>query len=143
MPDFLIFVALTLAGVESATAAHITAPSIPGQSDTHSRYISSAETTSTRRTPGGVSKATGPLTSTTSAPRAASCAATAYPILPVEWLEMNLTGSIASTVGPAVTKYRPRKVVIRIVLNGGAEALELRNCGDPHLPSPPFSSTSV
>lgn len=44
-----------------------------------------------------------PLTSVTSAPRSIALHAAAYPIFPVEWFVINLTGSIDSEVAPAVT----------------------------------------
>ncbi len=64
-------------------------------------------TTSTRRaTPTGVLSATGPATRVTSAPAAAKARARAKPIVPVERLDKNRTGSIASRVGPALSVTR-------------------------------------
>ena len=65
--------------------------------------MSSALSTGTTSTKSGGSKETGPDTSVTCAPRCIATLASAYPILPVERLEIKRTGSIASTVGPAVT----------------------------------------
>ena len=65
--------------------------------------ICSADCTSTRRTPSGVGRWTGPATSVTSAPASRAARAIAKPILPDEWLVMPRTASIASKVGPAVT----------------------------------------
>ena len=53
---------------------------------------------------GGGSMAVFPLTIVTSAPLSIAALASAYPILPLEWFEMNLTGSTDSLVGPAVTR---------------------------------------
>ena len=46
----------------------------------------------------------GPVISVTSAPSLAASSAKANPILPLEWFPINLTGSMGSKVGPAVTK---------------------------------------
>ena len=84
----------------------ITMSSLPVFSSTVSTTalnISSALTTSIVRTNGGFSMEVSPVISTTSAPLCAATFAMAYPILPVEWLVIYLTGSIASFVGPAVT----------------------------------------
>ena len=67
--------------------------------------MSAALSTSMRRTPAGVVSATGPATSTTSAPAARAAAATAKPILPELRLLMNRTGSMRSRVGPAVMQH--------------------------------------
>lgn len=89
----------------------MTAPSAVANSLTEASYISCAERTSIRRTPVGVGSDVRPLMSTTSAPCRASASAMAYPILPVEWFEMNRTGSMASMVAPAVTISRlPRRL---------------------------------
>ena len=89
----------------------MTALSAVANSLTEASYISCAERTSIRRTPVGVGSDVRPLMSTTSAPRRASASAMAYPILPVEWFEMNRTGSMASMVAPAVTLRRlPRRL---------------------------------
>jgi hypothetical protein len=53
--------------------------------------------------PRGVGRCTGPATRVTSAPASRAARAMAKPILPLEWLVMPRTGSIASKVGPAVT----------------------------------------
>ncbi len=45
----------------------------------------------------------GPVIKITSPPKSLAFFAIAYPILPVERFVINLTGSIFSTVGPAVT----------------------------------------
>ena len=52
----------------------------------------------------GLSSCVGPATSVTFAPLLAKASAIAYPIFPEERLDTNLTGSITSIVGPAVTK---------------------------------------
>ena len=66
--------------------------------------ISRAVLTLHRVTPRGVFREEGPLTRITSAPRSAAALARAYPIFPLDRLVMNRTGSIGSSVGPAVTR---------------------------------------
>ena len=66
-------------------------------------YISSAETTLVVFMLCSISISEGPNTKCTCAPLLKSSSAMATPILPLEWFPMNLTGSIASWVGPAVT----------------------------------------
>jgi len=68
--------------------------------------MSAALSTSIRRTPAGVGRLTGPLTSTTSAPASRAAGATAKPIFPELRLLMKRTGSIRSRVGPAVINTR-------------------------------------
>ncbi len=68
--------------------------------------MSAALSTSTRRTPAGVAKATGPQIITTSAPASRAACATAKPILPELRLLMKRTGSMGSRVGPAVISTR-------------------------------------
>ncbi len=61
-------------------------------------------------TPNGAFILVGPLTRTTSAPLSLASSAIAYPILPVDLLVKNLTGSILALVGPAVTStFLPTK----------------------------------
>ena len=69
-------------------------------------YISSAVSTRTTFNDLGGGVDVGPHTTVTSAPRRRACVASAKPIRPVDRLEMYLTGSIASRVGPAVTRTR-------------------------------------
>ena len=104
IPPFLSFDAARRAGRQSATAAHITSASQSGSRLRTASSMSHAETTSTRSTPGGVGRLTGPATSTASCPARAAARATAKPILPVDGLERNRTGSANSRVGPAVTR---------------------------------------
>ena len=52
----------------------------------------------------GVSKFVGPEIKVVSIPLLANDLAISYPCFPDDWLEINLTGSIYSLVGPAVTK---------------------------------------
>ena len=54
--------------------------------------------------PYGAASFVGPETRTTSAPLSLASSAIAYPILPVDLFEINLTGSILALVGPAVTR---------------------------------------
>ena len=65
--------------------------------------MSKAERTSTRCTPRGEGRCTGPATKVTSAPASRAARAIEKPILPLDKLVMPRTGSIASYVGPAVT----------------------------------------
>ena len=58
------------------------------------------------RRPAARATLSGPATRSTLAPRRHAAAASATPILPLLWFEMNRTGSIASRVGPAVTSTR-------------------------------------
>jgi hypothetical protein len=57
-------------------------------------------------TPVGISIFTGPLINKTLAPYSAKTRAIAYPIFPELLLLTKRTGSIASRVGPAVTRTR-------------------------------------
>ena len=57
-------------------------------------------------TPAGVGSDTGPLISVNSAPASRAARATAYPIRPELVLVITRTGSIGSSVGPAVTTTR-------------------------------------
>ncbi len=59
-----------------------------------------------RVTPAGVASDVGPATIVTFAPASAAACASAKPILPELVLVMLRTGSIASTVGPAVSSTR-------------------------------------
>jgi hypothetical protein len=59
-----------------------------------------------RVTPAGASSSTGPATSVTFAPASRAARATAKPILPELELVITRTGSIGSSVGPAVTTTR-------------------------------------
>jgi hypothetical protein len=70
------------------------------------RCISAAVRTRTTATTGGMATEVGPVTSVTSAPRAARSPAIAMPIFPLERLPMKRTGSNDSCVGPAVTTIR-------------------------------------
>src|SRR6202021_3922402 len=65
--------------------------------------ISAAVTTGTISTPVGQVSAVGALIRITLAPRAFAAVAIAYPIRPLDRFPINLTGSIASLVPPAVT----------------------------------------
>ena len=75
----------------------------PATKDCTAVCIWRADCTSTRVTPRGVGRCTGPATSVTCAPAARAAAAMAKPILPLERLVMPRTGSMASKVGPALT----------------------------------------
>ena len=75
-------------------------------SSTAAACMSRADCTSMRCTPRGVGRCTGPATSVTSAPASRAARAMAKPILPLLWLVMPRTGSMASKVGPAVTTTR-------------------------------------
>jgi hypothetical protein len=68
--------------------------------------ICAAVRTSVRSTPAGVASETGPLTSVTSAPASRHARATANPIFPELALVIMRTGSIGSSVGPAVISTR-------------------------------------
>ncbi|MBA4389260.1 MAG: hypothetical protein C0404_14905 [Verrucomicrobia bacterium] len=81
----------------------MTSTSDPGRCFFTAASISAAATTCTILTPAGRARLTGPDTRVTLCPRRAAAAAIAYPIRPEERLLRNLTGSIASLVGPAVT----------------------------------------
>ena len=59
-----------------------------------------------RRRPAARRRSSARRRASTSAPRRHAAAASATPILPLLWFEMNRTGSIASRVGPAVTSTR-------------------------------------
>src|SRR5262245_36543577 len=101
-PPFLNFLGLSW-GTKSLTAATMKTACAPSAAARTARRISSLVSTETRSTPYGSGSSTGPLTRTTEAPRFASAAATAYPILPEERFETNRTGSMDTPVGPAVT----------------------------------------
>ena len=102
-PFFLILSRACSTGRKSPTAAAMTVMSVSEKRLITTSNISRAVVTSTTSTPYGASNATGPDTSVTCAPRSRACSAKAYPILPVEWLVRNRTGSSGSCVGPAVT----------------------------------------
>src|SRR6185436_19030117 len=99
----LIFSGAGRLGRKSATAAVMITRSAAGTISWRAASISRAVLTSTRSTPGGVGRWTGPATSTTRAPRRAASAARENPILPLERLPRKRTGSTGSKVGPAVT----------------------------------------
>ena len=120
MSAFLSLLFAQTAGLQSATAAVATRTSAPFAAFAVSRIMSRALTTSTRTTPFGVARDTGPATSTTSCPRLAASSATANPIFPVDGFDKNLTGSRCSLVGPAVTanfilRHRPRASYFNIL----------------------------
>ena len=104
---FLILPGATAAGRKSAGAAAMISTSDVAISRGDARRASrpTVSTWSTRAPTGGGS-ASGPATSTTSAPRRHAAAATATPMRPLLRLEMNRTGSMASRVGPADTRTR-------------------------------------
>ena len=81
--------------------------SVPGNSRNTAASISAALSTSTRVTPAGVGRLTGPATSTTSAPASRAACATANPILPELRLLMKRTGSMRSRVGPGGDQHAP------------------------------------
>src|SRR4030081_3197710 len=75
--------------------------SVPGSSVSTAASMSAALSTSTRVTPVGVGRPTGPQTSPTAAPASRAACATAKPILPELRLLMKRTGSMRSRVGAA------------------------------------------
>lgn len=84
---FLIFCSAVPSARQSATAATITAASA-GSAVPTAAAISRAVSTSMRVTPAGVGRVTGPATSVTRAPSAASAPAMAKPCFPDERLAM-------------------------------------------------------
>ena len=101
------------------------------------RASPAANSTRTTATPAGSGSWTGPLTSVTSAPAAASAAAIAWPCSPDERLAMKRTGSIASTVGPLVTSARTpasgRASRRQQRLDRGHDLVRLGHAADPGL----------
>ena len=67
-------------------------------------YISSADLTCIQSIACGIASVVGPIIKVTMAPRLCSSLAMAIPIFPEEAFPINRTGSMASCVGPAVTK---------------------------------------
>ena len=106
LPSFLILCSDSEAGRQSATAAVAMKRSCSGARGITASSICCAERTSTRVTPRGVGRCTGPATSVTSAPASRAARAIEKPILPLDRLVMPRTGSIASKVGPAVISRR-------------------------------------
>ena len=106
LPSFFIFCAATSAARQSATAAAAISTSAPCSAGCKAACICRADSTSTRATPCGVGRCTGPAISVTCAPARRAARAMAKPILPLERLVRPRTGSMASNVGPAVTTTR-------------------------------------
>jgi hypothetical protein len=96
LPSFLIFCSAALATRQSATAAVAMNTLACSTLAMTACAICSAERTSTRLTPRGVGRLTGPATSVTSAPASCAARATAKPIFPLDKLVMPRTGSMAS-----------------------------------------------
>ena len=94
--SFFSFVSTTCFGRKSATAAAMTTASASARWASTAARISSADVTRSTTTFGGGATVPGPSTSRTCAPRRAASDATAMPMMPLEWLPMNRTGSIAS-----------------------------------------------
>ncbi len=110
----------------------------------HTAAISAAVTTSVRATPGrSMRRETGPVTSSTRAPRAAASSASAKPILPLLRLPMYRTGSMASCVPPAVTSRRLPLSLLRPT-NSAYKASTMAS-GSLILPSPtkPLASSPL
>ena len=99
-----------------------------------SSYISSADNTFTTLANIGGFNEDGPVIRVTSAPLMMHSLAKAYPIFPVEWFDINLTGSKASLVGPAVTiTFLP---FISLFLAISCKAYSKITSGSGNLPSP-------
>ena len=93
---FLIFCSAMCATRQSATAAVATNTEASFTCDNTAPCMSCAERTSTRVTPRGVGKCTGPAITVTSAPASCAARAIANPIFPLDKLVIPRTGSIAS-----------------------------------------------
>ena len=142
---FLIFDAAGVAGRKSAGAAAMTRTSACGSSRSTAAAMSAVDSTDCTLTPGGGATLSGPATRSTLAPRRHAAAASATPILPLLWFEMNRTGSIASRVGPAVISTRlPRKRRRRAPADVRHEqtVLQVLACAPGPLPSPAASMPS-
>ncbi len=138
---FLILAGACSAGRQSHTAAAlITAVASRAACTTASR-ISRAVPTRTSRACSGGRCSVGPVTRVTRAPRRTAARAMANPIFPEEWLETKRTGSMGSTVGPAVTRIRSsaRSLGVRTIsrasrISSGAAILPRPTT--PHASSP-------
>src|SRR4030042_2643679 len=83
----------------------------------------------------------GPLIRVTSAPLLNAALAKAYPIFPDDLFDKNLTGSIYSLVGPAVTmtfsparSFELRVALIASIIAGGSDILPIPSSPHARLP---------